>query len=522
MTRVSNNFADLSTNVNAEALSYTSVDDTSISSCKDYLGAYSRAPSYVDKNRMKVLAQMMPTYNYNTETGGTLAMDACTLPQQALRTYDVDDMMGNFQCILQDERKTPVKLSSGKRAEDVIKGCVMKFNPDNSIYTDGDTYNTGEKIDYYLDNAYGVLDAENRMHIKQLRDKIAELTEQKRILEEIDLPCAHDGRMNAMREYNKVKTDCNYYRASYNYIMEHFSQLIYVINIGIMTYQKHAEDIKQSLNDHHKENKLTKITRNIQELSFITIYWGSYRRGNKYTFEKPLLNLNINNINKREEYALGVHEIPYVGGIPDDEARSVYIPPGMNCIMYEHPNFRGTAVTFDIPGWPKNPYPVTHPDFSQIITRASPSSHGRGYTTNFNDKMSSMKIFGAFQSSYHNDVVELTTNIRKYESTPAQNDRLFTNEDTGTHGVTLYEHCNFEGRSYFAEQGRYSAKDIGLDHTISSIKVPHGFTVTIYENPDFKGKSTTITKDVPCLVDVPICNSVNWNDKVSSIIISRT
>lgn len=67
--------------------------------------------------------------------------------------------------------------------------------------------------------------------------------------------------------------------------------------------------------------------------------------------------------------------------------------------------------------------------------------------------------------------------------------------------------------------------------TISSVKVPPGLKVTLYEKDDFKGRSTTITSDASCLANNPMAAETtvdqrgkiiitspagNWSDKTCS------
>ena len=59
------------------------------------------------------------------------------------------------------------------------------------------------------------------------------------------------------------------------------------------------------------------------------------------------------------------------------------------------------------------------------------------------------------------------------------------------------------------------------DDCISSIKVPEGWRATIYEDPNFRGGSLTITADIPDLDRVMgPCNG-DWENCISSIRIFR-
>jgi hypothetical protein len=56
---------------------------------------------------------------------------------------------------------------------------------------------------------------------------------------------------------------------------------------------------------------------------------------------------------------------------------------------------------------------------------------------------------------------------------------------------------------------------------LSSMKIPAGLKVQVFEHDNFKGDNTVFTKDVSCLVDVKISKARNWNDRVSSLKISK-
>lgn len=89
------------------------------------------------------------------------------------------------------------------------------------------------------------------------------------------------------------------------------------------------------------------------------------------------------------------------------------------------------------------------------------------------------------------------------------------NNNNNQKGVTLYKDCNYNGPNVSLGAGNYNTNELGIgDNVLSSLKVSTGFTVTIFEDPAFAGRSTVYNADVSCL-------NTNWNDKVSSIRITR-
>ncbi len=82
--------------------------------------------------------------------------------------------------------------------------------------------------------------------------------------------------------------------------------------------------------------------------------------------------------------------------------------------------------------------------------------------------------------------------------------------------VTLYEDCNYSGRSSSLGVGRYTMYEMGIgnDH-LSSLQVPYGLKLIIYENDYFQGSYKTFTGDVSCL-------DRDWQDRTSSLVVEST
>jgi hypothetical protein len=62
---------------------------------------------------------------------------------------------------------------------------------------------------------------------------------------------------------------------------------------------------------------------------------------------------------------------------------------------------------------------------------------------------------------------------------------------------------------------------VNFDDCISSIKIPQGFTVTVYEDPRYRGESVTFTSDIADLDDVKGPCGDDFDDCISSIRIRR-
>lgn len=81
----------------------------------------------------------------------------------------------------------------------------------------------------------------------------------------------------------------------------------------------------------------------------------------------------------------------------------------------------------------------------------------------------------------------------------------------GPHKVVIYSNHDFQGVSQELEPGRYNDRElaIGNDH-LSSLKVPPGLRVILYEHANFQGRTKQFTSDTPYVGD-------DFNDITSSI-----
>ncbi len=81
--------------------------------------------------------------------------------------------------------------------------------------------------------------------------------------------------------------------------------------------------------------------------------------------------------------------------------------------------------------------------------------------------------------------------------------------------VTLYEDCNYSGKSKFLEAGTYSMYQMKMENDkLSSLHIPSGMKATIYQDDNFKGRSKTYYNNISCLEG-------EWNDMASSIVVEN-
>jgi len=86
------------------------------------------------------------------------------------------------------------------------------------------------------------------------------------------------------------------------------------------------------------------------------------------------------------------------------------------------------------------------------------------------------------------------------------------NERSLNSSVVIYEDCGYRGASRVVPSGDYpNMSDLGFDNdSVSSIRVPSGHEVTIYEDDRLGGTYARINRDISCF-------DKQWNDEVSSI-----
>ena len=107
----------------------------------------------------------------------------------------------------------------------------------------------------------------------------------------------------------------------------------------------------------------------------------------------------------------------------------------------------------------------------------------------------------------------------KVSSTGGSSSSDNNSSGSSTSGVaTFYEHSNYGGWSVSLGEGSHNYNDIvsaGIKNdVISSLKVPSGYKVTLYNDADFKGSSKDFTSDASYVGD-------DLNDKTSSIKIEK-
>jgi hypothetical protein len=158
-------------------------------------------------------------------------------------------------------------------------------------------------------------------------------------------------------------------------------------------------------------------------------------------------------------------------GIRNDGLSSIRIPSGYSVTIYKDENFRGGSQTY----------------------------YGNVYCLDgaWNDQASSVVISGP-GNNYNN------------YTPPVNNNNNYT---SARDKIQVYDQCDYGGASFAFSPGRYNDRGLGIGNDrISSIRIPNGFKVTVYQAKDFQGYSRTFYGDEYCL-------DGQWNDQISSMIV---
>jgi len=394
-----------STNLNPSHVSYNTLEDQSASSCELFLGQNGLNLGQLSKNQSKVMSLMSPSYTYNENEGTTESHKACVLPVNTLPTFNVQTNGNNYSCILQNKDNVTLRLSSAKDSKNFIKGCAVRVDPSVQMYQDGDVYQSEGSMKGLLDNAYTILDYEILKIIESLRNQVKDLEKKRDNLRDNRFPRSHGQYVVAYNTYIKTKTECDMLNESYKKAMDEFTTLISFMTIATQKLNDESRKLKETLPGYHRNNKLTRLLRNINELSYVTLYESpmtEFANPEKTLAEKiksggvhkplkrTLPTLSFDNMNNKNAYSSSIHKVT----IPSKTYRSIFFPPGLNAELYESDNFEGSKLKFFIPGYPNNAW----------------SSYNADY--NLQNGISGVIIHGSFNSVHVNDTESFIQRVR--------------------------------------------------------------------------------------------------------------
>lgn len=219
----------------------------------------------------------------------------------------------------------------------------------------------------------------------------------------------------------------------------------------------------------------------------------------------------------------------------NDALSSLRVPEGYKVTLFEHGNFSGQSMTCvgNIPYVgdslnnriscvriekyvSKKVIVFTDRDYAGASQELDEGTH-----TNLgirNDALSSLRIPDGFKVTlFEHGPTSSNRKMVCYASTPyvgdSANDKVTSvNISRGTSNkVMLYTDEGFMGWNQELDVGRYGNLEIGND-TLSSVRVPAGFKVTLYEHGDFTGRQMV------CVMDTPDLGS-SVKDQISSVVV---
>ncbi len=229
----------------------------------------------------------------------------------------------------------------------------------------------------------------------------------------------------------------------------------------------------------------------------------------------------------------------------DNQIRSVRVARGYRVTLFADPNFAGQRVSFTedssnigslqnaissvrvekMDGKPKGPA-VTLYEGTRFGGRHLELTPGRYHQRDlgfFNNRATSLKVAKGLQVTlFRNDnfAGESATftmdaqNLGRFNlSVSSLIVAPFREKNTGPK-ARVYVHPRFRPPSKELAPGRYDLHQIGLPNdSISSVKVPEGLRVTLFQHHRFGGRKVVFTEDAS--------NLGSFNDQTSSIVVER-
>ena len=227
--------------------------------------------------------------------------------------------------------------------------------------------------------------------------------------------------------------------------------------------------------------------------------------------------------------------------LPRNSISSISIPDHLEVVLYSNDNFQGNSIlvsnsVFKLGQYNFNDQTVSIEIIEKKNNSSCPNSMGRVYyNKNFNGKSISLVLGGNEIDMYQIQSIEISEgyDIKVYNNLNVvdiidknTNDISLTKSKNGIYTfvvskiepveknatITLYKDIKFSGDKYYVianNRTDFSNLDF-LDGSISSLKIPEGLHLQIFENPDFTGSSIIISGEISNLKDYA------FNDRIHS------
>jgi hypothetical protein len=223
---------------------------------------------------------------------------------------------------------------------------------------------------------------------------------------------------------------------------------------------------------------------------------------NNILAQTPVVYENTHFSGKSQSLKAGDYRSADLAGVGNDAISSVRVPDGFKLIVFENDNFEG--------------------DFFEITT-SIPSLDF------WSDRISSIRVIDLQNRNITNNQTTApatTTNNSNNTSTPNSGN---TPQNQGgsnqpwwagskpsinysDNDIVIFADKNFQGQGQVLAEGRYNDRQLTIGNdALSSIKVPQGYTVRLFEHGNFDGRTLDIKADVSDLA------TLRWDNLTSSI-----
>lgn len=210
--------------------------------------------------------------------------------------------------------------------------------------------------------------------------------------------------------------------------------------------------------------------------------------------EEPMVTLYKDDFaGASKKLAPGQYEFAEFGNIDNDQLSSIKIPKGMKVILYEHSGFSGKSLTLT------------------SDTRASYLVKNK-----FNDATSSLVVESEPEPLPVVVPVVVAPVVTEPEPLPSATESLVVAEESI--GPVIIFQGDFTGFSKNLKPGRYDIDALGVGNDeLSSVKVPRGYRVTLYEHDGWTGRALVLTQNSP----TAFLEDNNFNNVTSSLSIEE-
>ena len=244
--------------------------------------------------------------------------------------------------------------------------------------------------------------------------------------------------------------------------------------------------------------------------------------------------------------------------IDNDQLSSMQIPSGMKVTLYKDDNFRGGSKTFTgnvscletdwndqasslvvenssyQPGYNQSDYVVFYNDcYGKGQSKTlKPGTYSSTELGGFYQNISSFTIYGNLRVRAYTQSDGASGYFKTFDASESclsdsYNDNIRSlvveykpantyNGNSNSQLAVFYTDCNYQGNSIRLQPGYYQGDKLGLfRYDISSVEIPSGLRVKVFNNETMSGSSKLLSGNTSCL-------DYSTNNKIGSIVIEES